>query len=840
MRIKNIFLLFFCLVAFVQCNDTDDYYDVPGWLEAPLYELLQKQEHFSTYLQCIERTNYASVIKEGGIYTLMAPNDEAFKAYFQENGYSSVDDIPQEEVNKIVGYSMILSDWKLSNMGDLFGKQSDGSMYLKGRAIKRKTNYYPTIYRDPEYNNEWVFDQTIPGGLLLYNDNYYMNYKYMYVFMSSYFNNRGLTASDYESFFDVSYIGRNIINGEIVPLKNPSDPDPASDPDGLVARNGVIHEVTKVNLPLDNMDKYLFDNQYKVFKENFLDFKTVSGTYAFKYYWEYATFTELYKKIHPELNIDKVYVKIYDPNYFFFSPALDIYDGDLDKTQQYGYTLFVPTNEALQEYINTKLLKYYDNIEDVPLEAIYTLVNTHMVDDMVWPSEFKTQKVSTGEFLNGEGPSGPGFDDIVVDKKLASNGFIYTINYVIKSKLFETLYSEVFLNPKYTMLNSAFVKYYNSSLRAELMKSSISESSTGRYTLLALSNKLLQTDGYQYDDLNNAFSNPLIVGSGSTSDGRIQRLMRMHVFQGYQAGDINTEVDFTHQGPSQYNGWGFRVTYYGDMVRYKIEDSKIKLQAAGNVTDNTYVTIKKIEDFDNGSVYAIDEEEDHAILQYSPRKNSGSVDAGWADGTLWSYIQKAGTDNSSRVSTFVEYVRVALKDSESDALSGISEEAYYTILMVNNTSMTTAQSQGLIPSLSELTTNPTGENMEKAANFLRGHFLQGRVYADDGLDYLFPYNVYQPNSDLASTMYRANNEQLGLINARTYVNVSKNGDRLVFAPMIQPEQEGLIDISNSRNMTVSRGAVVTAQPDNFRSNRMAGRAVLHEVNGYFSYELIIP
>jgi uncharacterized surface protein with fasciclin (FAS1) repeats len=157
----------------------------------------------------------------------------------------------------------------------------------------------------------------------------------------------------------------------------------------------------------------------------------------------------MFRKLRPGETIDKVYQKYYD--LLAFSPLLEnIYSESTgaNETERSGNTLFVPTEEALQAYIQRKLLKYYGSVDKLPQEVVSTLINTHMVNGLVWPSLYKGSMTSTGEYVNGAGTYGKSFDEAgIVEKRLASNGFVYLVDSVIKSRYFETVYSELFLNP---------------------------------------------------------------------------------------------------------------------------------------------------------------------------------------------------------------------------------------------------------------------------------------------------------------------------------------------------------------------------------------------------------
>ncbi len=844
-RIKTFFLLFLSLFLFTYCdNKEDDYFAEPNWLEPPLYEVLQKEGQFSSYLACVDRTLYAAQFKDGGFFTVMAPNDEAFAAYLQEHGYASVSDIPDDEVNTIVAYSMLQSYWLSENLGDVFTGVADkvtGSRYTSGAGVKRQTNYYATIYQDPDYDNKWVIDQNEYSA---YSLTFPSNYKYLPVFMQTYFSKGDLTANDYNTFFpNTDYVGGqstptgaigNVFNGQIV---KPN----------MKARNGIAHEVSTVNYPLENMDKFLDNSQYQVFR-SLLDFKSLSGAYYYKSYVENTAVSEKYKLLKPTAGIDKVYVKSYLAGAvtsisLYFSPAMEWYDGSLSSTQTNGYTLFVPSNEALTNYINSKLLKYYPSLYEVPQEAITTLINTHMADGMIWPSQLKASLVSTGEYVNGVGNAGVSYDNFgVIDKKFTSNGFIYTIDHVIKSKLFETVYTEIFLNPIYSYLDAAYIKYYNNSLRNDLMKSILTSYPNDRYTALLISNSQLQNDGYTYTVVGTTttFANTQVVGINA--EDRLKRLMRMHLFEGWVSGSVDSEVTFK-DGISDYGGWGFRTTYYGDVIRYKNN----QLQASGNIEENTFVNITKGETFDNGTVYTVDN-----MLQYSKRTTSANTKEGWENNTLWYYINQTGQENTN-VSQFVTCVQYALKATDSDALLGISEDNFYTIIMPNNNAITRAVANKDLPNVDSLKNGLlSAERVELAIQFTKSHFIQGRLFPDDRLDYLYPYNANYPNpakaEHLYSTMYRVNDEPMKLINQRTYVTIAKSLFNNYYTVSFTPEDfllDGKVVITGGFGIATTPTApariitgTVSKGNNGYRSNRIAGKAIHHEFNNYLKFTTV--
>jgi uncharacterized surface protein with fasciclin (FAS1) repeats len=832
--IYQSFLLLICSVIFVQCNNsaTDEYYERPSWLEPPIYEVLEQQGRFEHYLQCVEQTEYADVLKGAGLYTVFAPNDDAFTTWLREKSYPSVADIPNEEAAKIVAYSIVYSQWTPEHLGDMFVNKQ----YEPG-AFKRKTAYYTLPYRDPMFENNWVINESGIGALSYTISNYHtdllsQNYKYLPVFTSSYFNSfqpAALTAVDYNTFYpDANYIGKNVQTGAILT-------------EGIRAENGVIYEVSTVNEPMNNIDEIVHSEpQYSKFAE-LLDFKTITGEYVFKSYIDIKEYSYLlldaFRKMRPHDNIDQIYLKLYAS--LGFSPLKDdIYSDDgTNETEKSGNTLFVPDNTVLDNFIRTKLLKYYTKPEDLPLDALRTLINTHMVKGLVWPTLYRESMNATGEYINGEGSSGIAFDAAgILDKKITSNGFIYGIDNIIKSRLFETVYSEIYLNPSHYMLNRAYVNWYNLSLREELMRSPLTGYTSERWTMVNFSDQLLKEDGYSYSDITSAFSHsdPLLTNASA----RLQRLMQMHLFPGLKNSEVGeggevTGFDAPPFTGNVYDGWGYLVNSYGDMIRYKNN----QLQATGNIEDGTFVTVTKVDDeFNNGYVFNADK-----LLQYSSRESGNYIDL-----PLWTYLDRARSQNSN-VKDFVDYLEVCLKGIDSGELDGIKTANFYTVLMPNNTAMNLARSSGYLPTLAEISGSDTDASEKRAiaTQFINAHILQGTVFADDGLQYIYPVNPMSPNEAIAPTLLKITDDKLGLVNESAKIKIYKYLSGSTWILRFEPQDikignrilvDGAVGSVGTEYVSgVNRGKI--AANNTFRSNRMACKAVLHEIASFFRFTL---
>jgi uncharacterized surface protein with fasciclin (FAS1) repeats len=811
MKLENLLLIALCLFTFAGCDKTEDpYYEKPEWLQPPIYQVLEAEGRFTSYLQCVDRTDYAKVLKSAALSTVFAPNDSAFKSFLAKKAYNSVADIPDDVVRKLVAYSIVYSKIESIHLGD------DG-------AFKKKTNNYSGPYKDSEFNNNWVVDETYRGGFSYSVIDYQVNmtaqnYKYLPVFSDTYFAASQLTNSDFNTFYPNStYTGDNVQEGEILKAD-------------IVAENGIIHEVSTVNEPLPNIEKILSKPEYGSFR-NLLSAHRSSTELP-------VVLAEAFQQMLPHETIDKLYLKYY-PTSLAFSPLLEnIFDpdGGYENSASSGNTLFVPESEVLNSYIQSRLLKYYGSLDEMPSDVILNLINTHMVNGLIWPSQYKGSFNSTGEYLNGQGMNGKDFtSDGILGSKMASNGFVYRIDHVIKSRFFESVYAGIYLNPAYRYLDLAYQLYYPLALREELMRCPLNGNISERFTLLNFSNDLITGDGFVYGEESGVFTNPVMSDPYTAAAERLKRLMRMHIFPGVNDGVTDSEiVSFngpTGDQPTNYNGWAFAVNYYGDMVRYKNN----QLQAAGNIEDNTVVNLTKVADeFNNGSVYTIDR-----LLQYSARETGES----FSEISLWEYLDRARTQSVANVKTFVDYVEACMRVGDTNELSGISAENFYTVLMVNNSAMNKAILAEHIPPLDSLTSaTDATKYIAQATMFLNAHFLQGTVLADDGRPYIYPVNPMSPALLTVPTVHRITNESLGLVNQRTFVDVTKTVRGLLrFTPKpVTVGSKVLVEagVGDTRvPMAVQRGRVTGSAIDAniFKSNRIAGKAVLHEVNNYFVF-----
>ena len=258
------------------------------------------------------------------------------------------------------------------------------------------------------------------------------------------------------------------------------------------------------------------------------------------------------------------------------------------------------------------------------------------------------------------------------------------------------------------------------------------------------------------------------------------------------------------------------------------------------------VTLTPVETAPNGNVLMADR-----LLKYSRRSTPLTpADSQYTDRSLWYYIQLAGKENAE-VSKFVDLVKKVMKTtSSSDELIGVKAANYYTILMPNNTAMTTALGQGLYPA--NIDPENDAKGADKALRFVLSHFVIGKVFPDDNLPIIYPFSPLSedPTRQICPTMLAITNEKWGLTNVKTQVVAYKyplsatTFQLRFYATDIKLGNTVVVQGNPSLNAGANSHQIVsrtkiTARPANdykvTRSNRMACRAVIHEINGYFNF-----
>lgn len=670
-------LLLMGLVFFLtECRKKafEEYYGRPESLEPPIYQVLEKKGNFTNFLACIDKANYKSILSAAGSWTIFAPNDEAFKTFLASRGVASVAQLDSGTCSQIVTYALVYNAFTKTRLDDY--QASAG--WVVNNAFKRRTANYTGFYNDTTFAGTPVkaLGANRNGGGFVLGDN---NNKYIPYFLDDFMANKRLTATDYNYFYPTStYTGFNVADAKVVNAD-------------IFAENGYINEIDKVILPLPNIDKYLASNpQYSEFKKLF-------DKYVVSFMLNNEA-TNRYKLLTGQS--DNVYIKSYPANLGLsvaYSPNNENFMKLADNDGQFdGWTMFVPKNDVLLNYINTVLLENYTSLDVMPLSIIFDFLNAHMWQTTVWPSKF----ASTNNVQSEPAKFDPVAD--IVDKKILSNGFFYGTNKVQQANVFSTVYGRAYLDPKYLLMTRLLDLNYRFTITIPSLK----------FTVIMMSDDVLRRWGYDYNATTSSWTyiapGATVTSSSGIALSNLQRILATHIIP-----TPNGELD-------NLSGSGIVETIAGEYIKYNAN----KLISAGSqdsgftANNNGYtVNVAGSKLSSNGKVYYVDN-----ILDFS-RKNLGYQ------------IVKLGTPVTSEFNLFYNYLRNStIFNTANNEILGISPGAFYTVFIPNNNAIRAAITAGLLPGTAAAPIfNPAAQaDKDKVVKFILYHILGKGTVVTDG------------------------------------------------------------------------------------------------------------
>ncbi len=651
------FALFF-LFSGCRKKEWDKYYGRPSDLAQPIYQVLQARGNFTHFLACIDKSGYKSSLSKGGYWTIFAPNDSAFAAFFAQNNINGDGGIDSALAQKIVKYALVYNAYRKADLvNNQVYKGVDTSL-----AFKRKTAYYNWVYTE---NGKQVLASNRNGSFDA-NDN---NNKYLPYFIDNFLSFNNLSSYDYNFFYPKSkYTGFNVAGASVVNADIP-------------AENGLIDEVNQVTLPLPNLEEYLASNdEYSEFRR--LLAKVIS-------YQANGDITLRNQALTGSM--DSVFIKLYDAGSLLglaFSPNNENFIQSSTDAQTNGWGMVVPTNAALIPY-EQKILSHYGTFDAAPPEVLISLLNAHLWTTSIWPSKL-TQTANSEQ----ENPTFNLSD--VIDKKVCSNGFFYGINKVQDANVFRTIYGKAFLDPAYSLMTRA--------LNADIKFSIVNPN--GHFTMVMMSNKNLQTAGYDFDANQNAWSYQPPGGTisyGTSPQSKVFRILQTSVFV-----TPNHELD-------DLSGEGIVETWDNEYVRYKNNT----LFAGGNMDNGTVVHVDSSSTSINGKVYYVD-----GLLTFSEL-------------SLGDHLAKLADSLPDYYGDFYNYLTHSTVWSASDkSILGTTPGNFYTVFVPTNAAISQAVKAGLLPgntSTGVPNFKPSkAEDQQNVVEFITYHILDKNTVVPDG------------------------------------------------------------------------------------------------------------
>lgn len=417
---KKYFLMGFFLCTLVSCqSEMEKYYEIPDWLKGNAYEVMEDKGTFSTFMKAVERSSYADLVKGKGIVTVMAPTDEAFAAYLTKHNYASVDNIPEVELNKLVGYHLIYYSYNRLNFLVYNPSGAESEILMPGYYFKFRTKSRDAISTATDYAN---------GGVL----RKIMHKERFIPIISNYSLNGG--TQDYEIMFPGStYTGGttsfNVANASVVG-------------DEVVTDNGYLYTINQVIEPLETIYEEINkgSSDYTLFAEMYDRFVTYQ--YDGDATTDYGNGDSLFVRSHTLL--PPIACEWTNDSYNSSTP-----DYAQTKTlTSKSYAVLAPDNESINRFFRKYWMDSYSSLQEVNFVPLYYFMREHTMNFygyMKTPSTLATHLAYNDQFDDSH-------QDIPNDVKVCSNGIMGGMKgNVITPQVFETPIAPALCNKNYNI-----------------------------------------------------------------------------------------------------------------------------------------------------------------------------------------------------------------------------------------------------------------------------------------------------------------------------------------------------------------------------------------------------
>jgi uncharacterized surface protein with fasciclin (FAS1) repeats len=471
--VSLLLLLLIACLGWVGCKD-DYLYDneEPDFLGASIYEFMEQDGHFTYFLRLIDDMNYKEVLSRTGSKTLFPVRDDAFERFFQGNAYGvrSYEDFTPAQKRNIMNVSMVNMAYLSYMLSNVSGNAENPAG--EGLAIRKSTSN--TFLDSIPYNKE---------ANLLGANSYWERFKDKGIYLIPnetasplvYFTpanmlTRGITTADFSTFSNgLNYITDDIyING--VRMKKNTSEEKNRD---IICKNGYVHVMEELLLPPKNMAEVIRTNgETNLF--NYLLDKFSMPYYSENLSNQVHTYYDGSSPDRPLIPVsDSIFVKRYFTESFttdqnnntltnygliYYDPSNVAYGGETDMA-----TMFVPTDKALNDYINSNKGGYlkdaYGSWDNVPTSLLALFLKNHQKRSFLsslphlWPD--MNDESSFAMHVSKED---------IKNAYIAGNGIVYVTNTVYPPIDYQSVYAATMTGVQTKIMNYAIqnkeMKFY--------------------------------------------------------------------------------------------------------------------------------------------------------------------------------------------------------------------------------------------------------------------------------------------------------------------------------------------------------------------------------------------
>ena len=482
------------------CTDTYDLdTEQPGGLNS-IYGYMADKGNFQNYMRIIKDLGQEEVLSKTGSKTLFLANDDAFEEFYKNNDWnvSSYEELTMEQKKVLLGAAMIDNPYTTSMLSTATGP-------VRGEVCRRPTSQ--TLYdmievvkpEDLPVSSNWDPLRTKTDGVVLFTDAS-MAPPTVH-FTPKFLQMNKLVSSDLEFLYRLpegSLISDDVYVGK-AKITNPN----------IFCKNGFIHEVDRVMVPLDNMAEILRKSENEDPNKSAKIFSDLVERFAAP--WWTTGMQSNYNTLFGES--DSVFIKRYFSKRSEAEAAFeeDIFTNTAEATLKFdpGWNAYIPTafsnRNALMEDMavilaptdqamsdwwwgegSGKLLRSRyggsEKLENVPSTVVAELLNNNFLEQLTLslPSKFNETVYDDANEIMGLTV------DHIDDVTIGCNGVVYYTDKVYEPASFRSVLYPVVVNSDATT-NVIYNIIDNLDYKAYL------NSMVSRYSLFYPTNKGLLT-----------------------------------------------------------------------------------------------------------------------------------------------------------------------------------------------------------------------------------------------------------------------------------------------------------------------------------------------------------
>jgi uncharacterized surface protein with fasciclin (FAS1) repeats len=621
------------------CDKHQERFEDPPWLGGSSIETLEKRGNYTIFLNLMEKANYTDAITKQ-LFTLFVPDDDAFNAYFQSIGKSSVDDLSKDEAVQLFTLHVLRnprSRYQLiyEYVWNEFQVPKGEYAALFNRKITPSTSipYEETIRYLPGRVGEKVLIYTEPKNVSLWTAEYFHDYGGAedgsdYLFM--------YPGSTWELNYPPNLKGTNWHNAMVIP--NPEIPDEME----VRTSSGFIYFLDRVVPPIPSIEEYL---------------RAPANENRFGLYYDILQRFAAYGNQDVDEQKRVLYRKSYD---LVFNLA-DEWGPERPPLPKRVYSAFIPNNIALQAYLDNTVLKYYPSIDSVPRVTLYYILQTQLSAALAIIS--KIEKT----YFNAFGDPTEISRADIVSAYMCSNGPVYETNRVLEPNVFTCVPGLLFIDKNYSTL--LFL------LNQANMLTSLSNPDAD-VTLFAATNDKLEEYGVRYNATNS------VVESRGPVDGKwatmntteMTTFAQDQIYKGVIS-DLNSEG-------------GFAEMTSGNFIHY----ANNQIEAAENQRLGQLSTVQEVmENERNGFLIKVDNPIESRVVM-------GKILTGDLADTSLSDFAQLLIDTRMLDAKYKD----PITKENIPNLKFLSSSKYWTAFIPTNAAMAEARAAGLVPPTTEV------------------------------------------------------------------------------------------------------------------------------------------